>query len=382
MFATAGTRGMARRLQRLIESRDIFGVYQRLLSVDGYTPRLLVGRSGRLPIIVGPHTDPAFANGTAAATAAVCHPGPGFDDHRDAIIVSDEIEDYGRRHADIAEETLAHEIFHAFEHGIAGRDNYGPNWLDEAAAQWAAQLHFHITAGSTREFDDAFLLHPEIPLDHFGGRSDTELAHPYGAWRVLQNISVGTERESLVARLLVTIYRDLRTESGDHVTQELIDNFPAGAVLLGDPGGALEFRNEMTFFWEEHLVPRDFSYGSGGPAVPMQHHDSLSSGAGSGRDGHTQSWELDAAPLAASTIEIATPAGEQIHARVVLPADSGFGANWSISGFGGFYALGPDDAMLGPIDCDPGPLRFVFINTGDHPQAAELQLTSFGPDSC
>jgi hypothetical protein len=382
VLATHSTRSVARRLASLIRSQDIFATYERLLS----SSRLLVSRHGKLPIFIVPRGDPYFRHGSAGATGPVCRSRHGSYSNRDAIIIPDTVEHFGSHHRDIAEEVLGHEIFHAFEHGLAGRNDYGPNWLDEAAAQWATELYFHVSAESRQEFDEAFLLHPGIPLEHFGGMTNAELAHPYGAWRLLQLMSNGILNTRPVVRLLIDVYHDLSSRPGSQAFDSFVSHFPAGMFRHISPAGGEGLTEELLYLWESHLYHHTYAFGDGGPVVPMQQHDTMPSGLAN-PDGLTRRFSVTAQPHSAATIEIALPDGDPLTVTANVPAESAFGYATASDpggaiGFGPYDSTGPPysgSAVCAPADGDT--LRFVFVNGSNSPQSGEVQLIAGGTGS-
>jgi hypothetical protein len=385
MFATRRTAAVAQRLVTVIRTNRIFETYDRVLRVGSYVPRLLVGeRSGRpgpLPIFVAPHTDALF-HGTdvLGITAPICRPPDGYEPLRDAVVVPDDLEHIGSPPSNVADETLAHEIFHAYLQGVAGRDDYAVSWLDEAAAEWASRTYFHIAYPSNDDFDQAFLGHPEMPLDTFAGHTDTQRRHPYGAWRFLAYVASQERRPGPLISLLIQVFQAAgRDPTTANATATFIDHFPAGLTVVGRSGGADGFAQALTDFWGLRLSR--FQHPSGIP-VPIQQHHTLRAGA-------TSTWTLAAAPLSAATFEVRLPVGDPVTLRVDAPADGGIALYGSgdagyLSGLGPFAQIGGPQSDTTLEDCARGPGitdRVVFVNTGSHRETADLQWIAAGAGS-
>jgi hypothetical protein len=131
---------------------------------------------------VAPASDGFFhGTGVLGVTSPICRDPVGYEPFREAIVVPADLISIGAQRLDESGATLAHEIFHAFAQGIAGRDDYRLNWFDEAAAEWATDNRFAVDRPELPSNDQAFLRRPEIPLDTSPGRTRTERLHPYGA---------------------------------------------------------------------------------------------------------------------------------------------------------------------------------------------------------
>jgi len=139
VWGTSASARAARGYAHILASAGTFSRLQELFVLGGGDGRLLgIGR-GPYRIYVAPHTERFFRH-ISGGEGPVCHDGAPDHNH-DAIAVRDDLAHLRQpsgHFADIRADTLTHELFHAFQAGVAGHIVTGRNWFIEATAEWAA----------------------------------------------------------------------------------------------------------------------------------------------------------------------------------------------------------------------------------------------------
>lgn len=160
VYSPASLSGLARTVAGIINSKDVFGVYERGLAI----PSLLQpGQPAPFPIFLDPAINTSKFLG---ATARLCQ-------HLtwSAVVIA------GTLSGDALAGTVYHELFHAGQFALIKTAPIFDNWWFEATAS-AAEAWFG--AHYPERYSPYVTAHPEVPMDHFGN------THEYGAYLFIQ----------------------------------------------------------------------------------------------------------------------------------------------------------------------------------------------------